>query len=138
MEERYSTERLLALRKMTRAIADLLRGQMKEYLSTLAPLLHPRTVLGNYVGGQTYEASKTGEKTFNELRDSYQLIAKSKLYNLPADVKTPLEVINPKLEMTPVEYSHEATAGNRVMWIFNGSHLQFGIDDLERCFQIGW
>src|SRR6266496_94915 len=113
MEERFSTERLLTLRKLTRAIADLLRGQMKEYLSTLAPLLHPRTVLGNYVGGQTYEASKTGEKAFNELREFYQTIAQSKLYNLPPDLKTPLEIINPKLEMTPVEYWHEASSGNQ-------------------------
>jgi hypothetical protein len=98
---------------------------MKEYLSTLAPLLHPRAVLGNYVGGQTYEAAKTGEKAFTELRDLYQTIAKSRLYNLPADLKTPLEIINPKLEMTPVEYSHNAVAGSQNKTIIVTSPLKW-------------
>lgn len=106
MEERYTTEHLLSLRKVTRAIADLLRGQMKEYLSTLAPLFHPRVVLSSYVEGPAYDAARTGEKAFKELQEAYQAIAKSRLYHLPAEFKTPLEVINPKLEMTPVEYTH--------------------------------
>jgi len=109
MEERYSTERLLVLRKLTRAMADLLRGQLKNYISTLAPLMHPKSVLGNYVGSQAYEVSRTGEKAFNELRERYQALVKSRDFNLPPDFKSPLEVINPKLEMTPVEYDYVAT-----------------------------
>lgn len=106
MEERYSTERMLVLRKLTRAIADLLRGQLKDHISTLAPLMHPKSVLGNYVGSQTYEVSRTGEKAFNELRERYQALVKSRDFNLPPDFKSPLEVINSKLEMTPVEYDY--------------------------------
>jgi hypothetical protein len=111
MEESFSTQRLLALRKLTRAMSELLRGQMKNYLSTLAPLFRPRHVLGNYVGSGAYEASRTGEKAFRELQELYQTIAKSKIYRLPTELKTPLEVINPQLEMTPVEYTHLATSG---------------------------
>jgi hypothetical protein len=106
MEEHYTTQRLLALRKSTRAIADLLRNQMKEYLSTLAPLFRPRNVLGNYAEGGAYEAARTGEKSFAELQEAYQKIAQSKLYRLPSELKTPLEVINTQLEMTPVEYTY--------------------------------
>lgn len=106
MEEGYSTERLLALRKLTRAMADLLRGQMKDYLSTLAPLFHPRTVFSSYVEGPAYDVSRIGEKAFKELQEQYQVIAQSRLYRLPAEFRTPLEVINPQLEMTPVEYTH--------------------------------
>lgn len=109
MEERNSTERLLVLRKLTRAIADLLRGQLKDHISTLAPLMHPKSVLGNYVGSQAYEVSRTGEKAFNELRERYQALVQSRDFNLPPDFKSPLEVINPKLEMTPVEYDYVAT-----------------------------
>ena len=109
MEESFSTQRLLALRKLTRAVADLLRAQMKDYLSTLAPLFRPRNVLGNYVGSDAYEASRTGEKAFRDLQELYQTIAQSKLYRLPTELKTPLEVINPQLEMTPVEYTHVAS-----------------------------
>src|SRR5260370_15203347 len=112
MEESYSTPRLLELRKSTRAIADLPRTQMREYLSTLAPLFRPRSVLGNYAEGGAYEASITGEKPFKELQELYQTIATSKLYRLPTEFKTPLEVINTQLEMTPVEYTYIATSGH--------------------------
>jgi len=106
MEQEYSTQRLLALRKATRSIADLLRSEMKEYLSTLAPLFSPRSVLGNYAERGTYEAASIGEKAFRELQELYQKIAQSKQYQLPSELKTPLEVINTQLEMTPVEYAH--------------------------------
>ena len=42
MDGRDSTQSLLVLRKLTRAIADVVRVQMTEYLATLAPLLRPK------------------------------------------------------------------------------------------------
>lgn len=110
--ERYDTERLLALRKLTRAIADLLRGQMKEYLSTLAPLFHPRNVLSTYIEGSAFDVARVGEKAFKELQEQYLSIARSQLYKLPPEFRTPLEVINPQLEMTPVEYTYVVTSGD--------------------------
>src|SRR5260370_5293278 len=129
MEESYSTQRLLELRKFTRAIADLLRTQMREYLSTLAPLFRPRNVLGNYAEGGAYEASRTGEKAFKELQESYQTIEQSKLYRLPSEFKTPLEVINTQLEMTPVEYTHVATSrsGNENKTVIVTSPLKWSL-----------
>ncbi|HEX6730151.1 MAG TPA: hypothetical protein VF074_09080 [Pyrinomonadaceae bacterium] len=125
MELNYSTQRLLALRKLTRAVADLLRGRMKVYLSTLAPLLHPKIVLGNYVEGGSYELSRTGDKPFKELQGFYETIAQSKLYRLPSELKIPLEVINSKLEMTPVEQEHVATSGNESKTITITSPLKW-------------
>ncbi|PWT88927.1 MAG: hypothetical protein C5B55_12280, partial [Blastocatellia bacterium] len=112
MPEDYSTQRLLVLRKSTRAVSDLLRSQMKEYLSTLAPLFRPRTVLGNYVEAHSYEVSSTAEKPFKDLKELYQKISRSKTYQLPAELRTPLEVINNQLEMTPVEYQY-VVPGNK-------------------------
>lgn len=127
MEERYTTERLLALRKLTRAMAELLRGQMKDYISTLAPLMHPKTVLGNYVGSQAYEVSRTGEKGINELRELYQALVQTRLFNLPPEFSTPLELINPQLEMTPVEYKHVATSGSQSKSISVTSPLKWAL-----------
>jgi hypothetical protein len=127
MEERYSTQHLLTLRKSTRAIADLLRTQMREYLSTLAPLFRPRNVLGNYAQGGAYEASRTGEKAFKELQERYQTIAQSKLYRVPSELKTPLEVINTQLEMTPVEYTHVANNGNESKAVVVTSPLKWAL-----------
>ena len=127
MDERYSTRRLLELRKSTRAIADLLRTQMREYLSTLAPLFRPRSVLGNYAEGGAYEASIAGEKPFKELQELYQTIATSKLYRLPTEFKTPLEVINTQLEMTPVEYTYIATSGDESKTVVVTSPLKWAL-----------
>lgn len=127
MEERYTTEHLLSLRKVTRAIADLLRGQMKEYLSTLAPLFHPRVVLSSYVEGPAYDVSRIGEKAFKELQDAYQIIAQSRLYRLPQEFRTPLEVINPQLEMTPVEYTHIVKSGGESKTVIVTSPLKWSL-----------
>jgi len=125
MEERVSTQRLLALRKLTRSVSELLRDQMRNYLSTLSPLFRPRNVLGNYAGSGAYEASRTGEKAFRDLQELYQSLAQSKLYRLPTELKTPLEVINPQLEMTPVEYTHVAASDGESKSILITSPLRW-------------
>ncbi|HXQ73311.1 MAG TPA: hypothetical protein VN844_22615 [Pyrinomonadaceae bacterium] len=127
MEERYTTERLLALRKLTRTIAELLRSRMKDYLSTFAPLMHPKNVLGNYVGGQAYEVTRIGEKPFAELRDRYLALAQSRRLSLPPDLKTPLELINPQLEMNPVEYEYVATSGGQTKTVTITSPLKWSL-----------
>lgn len=127
MDERYSTEHLLSLRRVTRAMADLLRGQMKEYLSTLAPLFHPRVVLSSYVEGPAYDVSRIGEKAFKELQELYQVIAKSRQYGLPVEFRAPLEVINPQLEMTPVEYTYAAKSGNQSKTVVVTSPLKWAL-----------
>src|SRR5260370_7709059 len=99
--ERFDTARLLTLRKLTRAISDHLRGQMKEYLSTLAPLFHPKVVLSTYVEGSTFDVSRIGEKAFKELQNQYLLIAGSRFYNLPPKFKPPLQSTRPPLDTTP-------------------------------------
>jgi hypothetical protein len=139
MTESYSTQHLLALRKSTRAVADLLRSQMKDYLSTLAPLFRPRNVLGNYAEGTSYEVSATGEKAFKELQQLYQKIAISKTYELPRDFKTPLELINSQLEMTPVEYTYVANGSKSIVvtsplkWAL--TYRGFGPIRLREAFQ---
>jgi hypothetical protein len=111
-EERYDIERLLVLRKLTRAIADTLRGQMKEYLSTLAPLLRPRAVLGDYVQSSTRETSKIADSAFKDLQALYESVAGAAPFNLSAELKPPVEIVSTALEMTPMEYSYEAAAGS--------------------------
>lgn len=110
MEERYDIQRLLVLRRLTRAVSDHLRGQMKEYLTTLAPLLRPKTVLGDYVHSGTKETARGADKAFKELQSLYEAVAPSKPFNLSKELKPPIEIINTALEMTPVEYIHVAKA----------------------------
>jgi hypothetical protein len=107
-EERYTTKKLLVLRKLTRAIADLLRGQLKEYLATFQPLLRPKAVLGQYVASDPKETVPGAEKAFKELQGLYEGLAGSRPFNLPKELKPPLEIGTSVLEITPTEYPHLA------------------------------
>ena len=109
MDEPATTKRLLALRKLTRAIAELVRGQLKDYLTTLTPLLRPRHVLGEYVQRDVKQtAGSSANAAFNELQTLYAKVATARPFNLGAELTPPLEVINATPEITNVEYVHTA------------------------------
>lgn len=110
MEENFSIQRLLTLRKLTRAVADVLRLQLKDYLTTLVPVLRPKVLLGDYVQGAGKEAARNADKNFRELQELYESIATAKPFNLPKELNPPLDVPGNALEMTPLEYSYKAQA----------------------------
>jgi hypothetical protein len=107
MNESFSTKKLLVLRKLTRAVADLLRGQLRDYLSAFVPVLRPRNVLGEYADGGK-EMLRGADVAFKELLALYEAVAPLKPFNLVREVKTPLEVESFALEMTVVDYVHTA------------------------------
>jgi hypothetical protein len=109
-DEVYTTKRMLLLRKLTRAVADLLRGQVKEYLLVFGPLLRPRSILGDFVQSGVKEPVPGADKALKELKALYEPMAESKLFRLPRELPTPLEVSTSVLEVTPVEYIHLAKA----------------------------
>jgi hypothetical protein len=111
MKERDSVQSLLLLRKLTRAITDVVRAQMTEYLATLTPLLQPRAVLGEYVHGAPKESSRRADKAFKELQALYDLVAPAKPFNLPRELTPPVNIGVTALEITPLDYAHAAQAG---------------------------
>lgn len=117
MEAQLTVQDLLRLRKVTRAVADLLRGQMKEYFATLSPLLRPKTVLGEYIqGGQQLayasssirETVRGADKTFGELQALYATVASAKPFGLPKELTPPVEIVNTTMDVNTAEYVHEA------------------------------
>jgi hypothetical protein len=128
MEEPANIQKLLALRKLTRLMSDLLRGQMKEYLSTLAPLLRPKVVFGDYIQGDTKEMVKGADKAFNELQSLYETVASGKPFFLTKELKPPFEIISSAIEFTPMEYNHRidtdrgsktVTVTKPLKWVLN-------------------
>lgn len=109
MEDGYSIQKLLVLRKLTKAISTVLREQMDIYLSTLAPLLRPRLVLGDYVASSTKESVRGAEKNFRELQSLYDTVATTKPFNLGPELKPPVEIVSTAIEVRPLEYAHTAT-----------------------------
>lgn len=112
MDGRDSMQSLLVLRKLTRAIADVVRGQMTEYLATLAPLLRPKMVLGDHVEDGTKESTRRSDKAFKELQTLYEKLAGTKPFNLPRELTLPLRLVGSGLEITPVDTPHVLKSGS--------------------------
>jgi hypothetical protein len=112
MSERDSLQSLLALRKLTRAIAETVRAQVTDSLGVLMPLLKPSYVLGEFALGGLREPNRRSEKAFKEIQSLYDRIATAAPYNLPKDIKPPFNLGPGTLEITPVEYAHKAASGS--------------------------
>lgn len=107
MAQELSTQKLLELRKLTRAVSDALRHELADHLATLLPLIRPRILLGSYVQGAPKDA-RGSDKAFKELQSAYENVASAKPFNLPRDLKPPIPVDSSALEILPFEYDHVA------------------------------
>jgi hypothetical protein len=110
-DDRFSTKRLLALRKLTRSVADLLRDRATQYVTTVSPLLRPRVALGDPADAGTKEPFQAADKTFKELQSLYEQVATTEPFTLRRDLKPPVEIVSWNVELWPVEYAHDAKAG---------------------------
>jgi hypothetical protein len=136
--ESRNTQELLALRRLTVALSTLLTQQVRAYLSTLAPLLRPRAVLGEYVEGGAKEAARGADAAFKDLQENYAAVAAAPPFNLSGELTPPVEIISTALELTVFEYSYTARAGGAeksvvvtspLRWIL--SYSGFGIGRLR-------
>jgi len=125
MDGRDSTHSLLVLRKLTRAIADVVRVQMTEYLATLAPLLRPKMVLGDHVEDGTKESTRRSDKAFKDLQTLYESLAGTKPFNLPRELTLPLRLIGSGLEITPVDTALSVKSGSDTRTIMVRSPLMW-------------
>jgi hypothetical protein len=123
MEGRDSTHSLLVLRKLTRAIADVVRPQMTEYLGTLAPLLRPKMILGDHVEDGSKESTRRSDKAFKDLQALYESVAGTKPFNLPRELTLPLRLVGSGLEITPVDTPHTIKSGSDTRTIMVRSPL---------------
>jgi len=104
----FDISRLLVLRKLTRAVAESLGGELRGHLATLAPLLHPRNVFGEYVRGAAKQTVKGDHEAYEQLRGLYAGLARTAPFNLRSDLEAPVDIASVQPELTPAEYSHEA------------------------------
>ena len=122
MTGRDGTQSLLTLRKLTRAIADSVRGQMTEYLATLAPLLRPKMVLGDYVEDGSKESTRRSDKALKVCRRSTRRSPPAR-FNLPRELTLPLRLSGTGLEITAVDTPHVIQSGSDARTIMVRSPL---------------
>ena len=111
MSDRDGIQSLLARRKLTRAIADAVRTQVTAHLTTLVPLFRPQTVLGDHILGGVKENTRRSDEALKEVQSLYESLAPAKPFNLRRELTTPFNFTNPGLEISPVEYVHQASTG---------------------------
>src|SRR5436309_860717 len=99
MDENFTTKRLLHHRKLTRTIGEIVSGQMKEYVATLAPLFRQRAILGDHIQGSGKEIVKMADQAFQELQAQYEKIATIAPFHLPKELQSPLMQMTSTLEL---------------------------------------
>lgn len=112
MDNAFDIPKLLVLRKLTRAVADTLSGELKTHLSTLSSLIQPRQVFGEYLRGGSKHGTTDTDKAFRQLQELYKSLAQTKTFSLRDDFESPVDILNAAVEITPTEYVHEAVSGN--------------------------
>jgi hypothetical protein len=112
MDEGFDLKTLRSRRKLTRAIAESLRTELKEHLATVTLLLRPRTVLGEFVEGSGKGEVKGSDAAFRELKSRYEAVAGGRPYGLPRELSSPIEILSSNVEIVPLEYPHVAKSGS--------------------------
>lgn len=111
MDGRYDLQRLRSLRKLTRAIAESLRSELKEHLGTVTLLLRPRTILGDFVEGGAKGEVKGSDAAFRDLRSRYEAVAGGRPFGLSKELNAPIEILSSNVELVPLDYPHVAKSG---------------------------
>ena len=112
MNDDFNIQRLLVLRKLTRAVSEHLREQLNEYLSTLAPLLRPKSTLGDYIHTSIKESARGADLAFKDFQALYEQIAPQKPFNLSKPLQPPIDIVSSTMELLPVSYLYDAQSGN--------------------------
>lgn len=126
MTQEFNVNRLLFLRKVTRAISDHLASSLKEQLGTLSPLLRPRRLLGDYIESGTSEKVVDADKNFVALNEIYASAA-GKPFDLPRPLRSPLKPVGLALEVYPWEYNYKIQMGGTNKAVAMTSPVRFVI-----------
>jgi hypothetical protein len=112
MTKPFTIERVQALRRLTRAVADLLRDDLTGYLSTLSLQFRPRGVLGQYIQGSEKDLTKGADRAFRDLQALYDSVSRAQPFSLArSEVRSPIDLASYTPELDSVEYQHEVKAG---------------------------
>jgi len=109
-DEHYDIQKFLKLRKLTRAIADLLRGQLTDYVATITPMLRPKSIFGEYIQGGSKESVRGADKAFLQLQRLYNTVVNAKPYNLLTELRAPIQLESSAVEINPLEYAHAVSS----------------------------
>ncbi|GLU39995.1 MULTISPECIES: hypothetical protein [Pseudomonas] len=104
MSQGLDIEALIRLRKQTRAISDALRSQAADYLATLAMLVRPQHLFGEYLQGAPRSSGRETQHHFKEFKELYDRIGSAAPFSLIHELEVPLNLLNTTPELYALEY----------------------------------
>lgn len=114
MTQSFDVDGFIRLRKQTRAISDVLKTQVSDYLSTLSLLIRPQPLFGEYLQGAPRGSGRETQHNFKSFRTLYDKHASATPFNLVNELEVPLNIINSTPELFPLEYDHKLSNGTSV------------------------
>src|SRR3954447_3113567 len=103
-QEQRAGKSLLSLRKLTRAVADLVREQVTTHVATLTPLLQPKRLLGAYADGATTDPQPAAARGLRDLQAAYKEAGER--LGIHNDLRPPLELAAWGVDVSQYEYVH--------------------------------
>lgn len=114
MTQSFDVDGFIRSRKQTRMVSDLLKAQAADYLATLAPLVRPQPLFGEYLQGAPRGSGRETQHHFKEFRTLFDAHAGGRPFNLLNELEVPLNIINSTPELFPLEYDHALSDGGKV------------------------
>ncbi|MBZ9556818.1 MULTISPECIES: hypothetical protein [unclassified Modicisalibacter] len=114
MTQSFDVDGFINARKQTRVVSDILKVQAADYLATLAPLVRPQPLFGEYLQGAPRGSGRETQHHFKEFRTLFDTHASARPFNLLNELEVPLNIINSTPELFPLEYDHTLQDGSRV------------------------
>jgi hypothetical protein len=115
-DPRITLDRLLKLRRATRALAESLEAELRGHLDTLAPLLRPKRLLGNWIAGESTESHHDSERAFQELQALFNQVCE-RPFRLRSHLSSPIPAIRVKIELYRWEEAWTAPGGAKKLWV---------------------
>jgi len=134
MTQVFDVEGLIELRKQTRVISDLLKGQAADYLATLSHLIRPQGLFGEYLQGAPRGSGRESQHNFKDFKVLYDRIASAAPFGLISELEVPLNLLNTTPELFPLEYDLVLQQSRQTVRITSPSRwvVGFGSFDLAR------
>lgn len=114
MTQSFDVDSFIRSRKQTRVVSDLLKAQAADYLTTVAPLVRPQPLFGEYLQGAPRGSGRETQHHFKEFRSLFDKHAGQRPFNLMNELEVPLNIINSTPELFPLEYDHALPGGGTV------------------------
>lgn len=137
MTQPFDVDGFIRSRKQTRVISDLLKARASDYLATVAPLMRPQPLFGEYLQGAPRGSGRETQHHFKEFRTLFDRHASARPFNLMNELEVPLNIINSTPELFPLEYDHRLANGRTIRvtsptrWV-----VGYGSFDLSHFYQV--